>query len=345
MPRILNQGVISKTDDGEIFPSDKNNKTRKTTKKTAKNKLPSPIKFLTNTLEKCKICANNVDEHSIALECDKCKGWVHLDCSNMPSKEYEWIDANPTHTLKHFCKICEDELERDNSKDEKIAQQNLKIDQLTEVVKAIADQNNVILELLKKATSDTDVQPAPTQRETVQTQIKEVLEQHQEKEEKQQNIIIFNIPESESIDNEEESEQDDIKKTVDILKFLGDSEASPSDIQITRMGKRRKEDSPRPRPVKVKLASIQKKEHVLKKVRNLKHYKTLVNIGISHDKTRKEIIEDKRLRAELKNKRETNLDQEYVIYNKQVVLKSDIPKIKNKKYSTDEASDTDTSKK
>ena len=266
MPRILKEGVISKTDDGEIFPTVSKRK-RKATQKGAKAKPPSPYKFLTDTLStKCKICTDIVDDNGIALECDRCKGWVHLTCSNMPSKEYEFIDANPTHTLKHFCKICEDELKGDNSKDERIAQQNLRIDCLTEVVKSIANQNEAILELLKKSTSVTDAQPVPAQRETVQTQIKEVLEEHQEKEEKQQNIIIFNIPESNG--NEEISEQDDINKTVDILKFLGDSEVSPSDIQVTRLGKKRVEDNPRPRPVKVKLSTTQKKEHVLKKVRN-----------------------------------------------------------------------------
>ena len=327
MPRTMTNGVISKTDDGEFLKKRGRGK-----KKPAPKTKTSPIKFLADTDIKCRICSNTVDDQGDGIDCDRCNGWVHLTCSKVTQKEYKWLSDNPTDAFKHFCKLCEEELK--GTKDNATAQQNAKIEHLTEIVKTvtdqnkiITDQNKIILELLQQSKINSEVQPKPARKDDVQSQIKEVLYEHQEKEEKQQNVIIFNIPESKQ-DTDKKIELEDTDKAADIIHFLDDSDTPPQDIIVTRIGRKRGEENPRPRPVKVTLTNTKQKDKILRNVRHLKHYTKHSRIGISHDKTRKEINEDRRLWAELKRKREADPDKDYVIFDKNVVLKTDIPNIK-----------------
>ena len=100
-------------------------------------------------------------------------------------------------------------------------------------------------------------------------------------------------------------------------------------VKVFRLGRRNDGDGARPRPVKVVVPEQESRQKILQNVRKMKDYKKFTKIGLCHDKTKKEIEEDRKLRAELKEKRQSsNLD--YTIFNRQVVLKEDIPSIREK---------------
>ena len=169
------------------------------------------------------------------------------------------------------------------------------------------------------------VPPPPPVQNNVQTQVREVLEEHKEKDEKINNLMIFNLPESDKEKDQDDQVKADSGSANDVLKFL-DSELDESCIQVSRLGRRREDGDVRPRPVKVFIPDSHSRQRILKKVRQLKNYK-LPKIGVFQDKTKKEIEDERKLRAELMEKRRSS-DLEYTIFNKRVVLKSDIPKIR-----------------
>ena len=63
---------------------------------------------------------------------------------------------------------------------------------------------------------------------------------------------------------------------------------------VTRLGQR-KPGSIRPRPIKVKLDSIEEKQFLLKCAKNLRNSTVNKDVRIQHDKTRKELMEDRKL--------------------------------------------------
>ena len=54
--------------------------------------------------ERCGICSDEVKETDKAIECDKCKYWIHTKCNNITSKQYKNLQNNPDETF--ICKNC-----------------------------------------------------------------------------------------------------------------------------------------------------------------------------------------------------------------------------------------------
>ena len=57
------------------------------------------------TNENCLIC-NSAVNRAQSVNCNTCKGWCHLNCSNPPDKvcleqSFEWLCPNPTCTPNH----------------------------------------------------------------------------------------------------------------------------------------------------------------------------------------------------------------------------------------------------
>ena len=63
----------------------------------------------------CKICTKEVSNvgEVMALTCDRCRGWMHFDCSGLSRYEYDFFKNNPVSEeltqVKWACKICKDE--------------------------------------------------------------------------------------------------------------------------------------------------------------------------------------------------------------------------------------------
>ena len=58
---------------------------------------------ITISTEDCLHCNQNVDEDEKALECDSCKKWAHLGCTEVRASQYSFFDANDVSGLKWIC--------------------------------------------------------------------------------------------------------------------------------------------------------------------------------------------------------------------------------------------------
>ena len=318
MPAISSMGVANKAD-GDFIMATRGRRGTRSTK-------ISPHKFLGSIEHSCRKCNKEVGDED-SLDCDRCHTWLHLKCSELSKDEWSYCQKNPKSKLKYYCQPCQLDIMGDGTTDSRISHQNAKIDSLTEVVRQVLKQNESIMETISK--NSMKAPPAPAHNtSSVQTQVREVLNEQKERDEKTNNLMIFNLPEADKNKVTADQIKADTDNAQDVLKFL-DENLDGSKLKVFRLGRRNDGDGASPRPVKVVVPEQESRQKILKNVRKMKEYTKFTKIGLCHDKTKKEIEEDRKLRAELKEKRQSsNLD--YTIFNRQVVLKVDIPSIKEK---------------
>ena len=162
----------------------------------------------------------------------------------------------------------------------------------------------------------------------VQNQVIEAIDDSKEKEEKKTNIILFNVPEPPSKDTKSEREEDlRVVKEIMLAAEPEDETLAPLDLnKITRLGGRR-EGSTRPRPLRVTLDTPEEKWTIVKRSRKIKSKDAYKDIAIQSDKTKKELQEDRKLKAECTQKRkDTGLD--YIIFAQVIMLREEVETFK-----------------
>ena len=65
-----------------------------------------PVPSPTPAQEKdmCSICQKEVQTNDKAIECNKCKHWVHTKCNKITNKQYKHYQNNPEEIFE--CKEC-----------------------------------------------------------------------------------------------------------------------------------------------------------------------------------------------------------------------------------------------
>ena len=183
--------------------------------------------------------------------------------------------------------------------------------------------------------SDPPTWPKPNTEENIQTSFREILEEERDKEEKKKNLIFFGVTEEKAPEDNRETKKKDHDKVADIVCFVN-KDCEPEDLlqcTVTRIGKKMV-NAEKPRPIKVVFDSFEQKRKTLKNARQLKEY-NIKNIGISPDKTKKELEEDRCLKTELRRIREADQNTEYMIFEKKVMKRDEVSKIRedrSKKY-------------
>ena len=158
-----------------------------TTPKVAKPKKKkgqqSPsLKFLSESVDGiCRKCTKGIDDaREDSIYCDRCKGCLHIKCAEMSTQEFEYIKRATDTKLIFQCPVCVKELSDGNGEDDRIAQQNARLDSLTEFVQLIITQNKALLEAINKK---PDIQEKKTE-DDIQVQLTEVIQNQSEVEEK-----------------------------------------------------------------------------------------------------------------------------------------------------------------
>ena len=314
MPTTSASGDIHQSYDGESVWG---MKTRGRPRKDSKPR--SPVKFLVNEdddpIQPCKICPKMVSDEGI--KCDRCSGWVHVNCSGLTWKEYEFLSTITTDAVKFFCKPCLEETKvGDEKSDARMAVQETKLDSLIKVVDTVLAQNKEIMTHLSKTETK--------QSDDTKEKLNEVLLEEREREKRKNNVIIYNIKES---TEEEEEGMDDNERVTSILRQIVEIE-TPEIDSIVRLGnKNGKDGKPRekPRLVKVTFKSEEKKREVMKKAPSLNKgvQEQAKKIYINNDETDQERKAGYELRQKLKQKRQDTGDQSWVIRNGEIVQKKE----------------------
>ena len=303
MPNSRRGSVRNSSQDGELLSKSKNGSSSDMFMMDGKRKSESkssPLKFLVDETDcPCRICNKLVDSDN-SVQCDRCQGWVHQPCSDLDPAAFGMLARIQAQSVQWICAKCL----KDRSgpgQDDRIASNEAKMDTMMQLIKTLQvqsstlqTQNMAILRFLEKQDEKIDGKIAE--------KVKESMEELKEKEDRKNNLILYNIKECPR-DGDEESQHD--KKVVEqvfheIGADLVGRKFQESVIETKRLGVKNKG---RNRPIKVVLKDSLEKGKVLKKAKNLKNSKDLNKVGISTDKTLKEREMDKKLLAELRDRK------------------------------------------
>lgn len=280
--------------------------------------------------EKCDICNRKVQK---GLQCDACSCWYHNGCQGVPKDLFEILDKH--ESLVWFCKKCKPKIlnkaTKESKENEELKSINIKLlEKLEDLVKKIDDMQEEVNTLKQQLTHNGNgVNVTVNEEEIIQKTTKEVIEYLREEEDKNKrkpNLVMYNIPDANKIDDKEQVDED-LATCYDIIEnSLGLRKDEYHVQEIVRLGKprnernNREENRPRNRPILVKLANEKEKWTVLKKARNLRDETDPVKkrVGIAPDLTKKEQEIERQMRQEL-NMRKAEGETGLYIKNGQIL--------------------------
>ena len=265
----------------------------------------------------CGSCHINIGDHDDSIQCDHCHLWNHVKCSGMDIKTYSHLAK--LDSFDWTCVKCKSEIRLLKEESERIRNENIFLKKENETLK-----NR--LTTLEKRLEDLKVE---LKNDIVSDVLKE-LKEVDEKKSRESNLIIYNMPESLSNDAKERKIEDE--KLCEKI-FLEGVKVERQDFSIDgiiRLGKSRpiqdqceNSENQKPRPVLVKLQTGREKWNILKKAKNLRNcqHNGMKRIGIAPDLTVSEREIDRKLRNELKTRRESG-DNDWYIKNGKLIKKN-----------------------
>ena len=175
--------------------------------------------------------------------------------------------------------------------------------------------------------------------DSIKVQISEAFGDQKDKDERNNNIILYNIPESDPKVSSTQSEVEDIQNVKNVMNFVSPTidSSNLNGKTVIRLGPIRVPNdqypNPKPTPIKVVLQNPSEVGVLRRNARKLKNNEGLNHVGIAADKTWKERVEERELRKEF-NIRKNEDKEDVIVYNKKVILRSELPSKQNDKIST-----------
>ena len=283
---------------------------------------------------KCKGCNKNVPANSESLQCDHCTEWWHRDCGQLSQKDYNYLKDNPQTTMKWFCDSCSND-QKKNDTNGHSAQCDGKIDNLTKIIQTMQEQQQTIqnqmttmqtqmalvLEMIKK-----DKNEEPIELDTkIEVKVVEMLDEDREKQEKRNNMIVYNVEEAPDSEENGKELKEDIEKVREVLSVVHPdaSKISLTDVTVTRCGFNKKKD--KMRPIRVKLMENSTKGVIFKNSWKLKEHDKFKKVGLSNDKTAREQLKDRELRSRLQDKKKETGEDDWIIYKDNIIKRNAKP--------------------
>ena len=271
----------------------------------------------------CRACWEEIPTQEDGLQCDRCAGWVHAHekCSQLNKQQFKFMKKWVLPAIQYICLKCRECESESACYRDAVAKNAAKLESFGESLALVKDQNKEIIDILKKNAKTDD---------SIKMHVTEAIDIQREREERKFNLILYNVPESDSKTGEAQAELEDLQNAKNVFNYVSPSFDHSGLKSVVRCGRKREANAqypnPRPRPIKV---TLKDPSHVLiirKNARKLKDNDGLKHVGISEDKTFKEREEDRKLRATLIKRR--NDGEDVVIYNKNVILRSEIAKLR-----------------
>lgn len=284
-----------------------------------------PRKDQRETDDECGDCNRRVRSDQHGILCDNCSKWYHCGCEGIDVGEYKMLmklTENSYNRMRWQCKHCDNQLKGLMAENGKLREDNKKLREenfhLVNRVEKLEKKIENIEKYMEMGTYENADRSQPNLSEQVVEKIKnkvlEEIREGEEREKKKENLIIFNLPESNSSEAKEREEYD-----TNLCKELFQDEIKVREfevVKVIRLGKKEdnvddrhtKERRPegRPRPILVKLGTATMKWDIVKNARKLKDTENEMfqRVAIVPDKTKRERELDQKLREELREKQE-----------------------------------------
>ena len=307
-----------------------------------------------------------------SVQCDFCNNWFHKPCTNLSTREWEIITGR-NESVTFCCDNCVQQKGQNNGmlKDLKQDLQNI-IESNSEQQQQMIRANHEFLinnietmkkDLFKKIDEKIDVKlqefaistekmveekiraclPTKDQNkddlaieEKVKIQISQSFDEFKERENRKNNLIIFNLKESLK-DDMNEAMKDDLEQLKDVLKHTN-PEMTDSVIKdlttdnINRLGRKQaNQENAKIRPIKLSLPTEATKYKIIKNTYRLKSCQNHPKIGFKFDLTRQQQQEERVLKLELERRR--NANEDVMIFRGKVILRQEHATLKKEQSS------------
>ena len=262
----------------------------------------------------CGVCKKAVKEADNGLKCDSCDDWFHAGCEKVNKDRYLFLVKFKDQLW--LCRKCKPEIKnavhkakelRKEVEDLRKQLQDIKAEMISEVKHEVKNEiKNEIKDELRDEIKSTFNEEKLVKRtiEKVFEQMHEHMREQEDRQNRKNNLVMYNVPESTHQDPRERQTQD-LAFCQDVIEnSLGVDGRAYEMVTVIRLGKTRTDD--RNRPVLIKMKSEYEKWEILRNAKNLKYERddNKKKIGISLDLTAQQREHDRKLRNELKERRE-----------------------------------------
>lgn len=258
--------------------------------------------------EKCPDCKEEVKEGDLALGCDLCLKWYHINCQSIGKTVYNFL-MKKNNQIHWFCKQCDGHAITSMKliQDVQTEMKSIKLE-----VEQLRSSNVDIMSRLEKIESKAGQNMDTPGAEKV-TDIQKKLEAL-EKNQRTLNLVFTRLPEVE-VGEETELAAEEKKLVDDVLNKL-----QLTKVEVDVLGRIGPKKDDRKRPLKVKVTKMTEKLEILRKASTLRQMDKYRDIYITPDLTREQQLTGKKLRDELKN-RTSNGEANLWIQKGKVVVK------------------------
>lgn len=287
----------------------------------------------------CKKCNTDIESTQQSVGCELCGTWFHAKCVGLSETLFKAVRDEATRAtddsgLHWFCPqpcnklakkfihnfglteervtTLENQMKEIQNKINKLETGELP-EQMMEVIKDMKSDDDKIRKIVKDVIEgdDTTVPKVMLNEASGKSTVTSVLSEVNDRREREQNLIIFGVKESNS-DNKQERIQHDLEKIKEIGNIC-DVKLTDSDMTKTvRLGKFNTES--KERPILATVASLETKKKILKgawKLSKLNKEPNSTRVRIANDLTKTEREQEKQLYVKAKEMQE-NESGEYL---------------------------------
>ncbi|KAK4297337.1 hypothetical protein Pmani_011648 [Petrolisthes manimaculis] len=247
-----------------------------------------------NESAKCGDCGVRVGDADNGVQCEFCKLWYHAGCCKVSIKTYKTLKDEPS--LPWSCKTCKSKISRNLAEVERLREE---IFNLKKELRELNRHNNWV----KQQAEDNEAKWEDRGRIMAEQAADKMMERMREKEDKEKrrnNLIMFNVPES-----DKEETRDRVKEDTEICEHIFVQKLEVENFKIEKVVRLGKKANGRIRPTLVRVEDEETKWRLISRGKMLKNdaEEKMKKIGMSPDLTKTEQQENKRLRNILEEKK------------------------------------------
>lgn len=272
-----------------------------------------------------KVCGQHISDQEDSVCCDLCEDWFHPRCQGLSVEafralseyDFTWLCRHCKPNLMNVLKMGKKLESQVEAMEQKIMgalkDRETKADCSKQLEEKIVSMKEEVTERLKEQQKEVE-ESLKAQKDVIQTmpkiqselhksaqELKKMIEKKDDRERREVNVIIHNIPESKSADAAARKKYDEDSFENIVKALLGEHKSMEID-KIYRLGKKKEvqegqEGEPRPRLMLVGLKRREEVEVLMKERWNLNKV-GFSNIYITRDLTMDEREQQKKLREE-----------------------------------------------
>ena len=262
-------------------------------------------------------CERPVRKEDDAICCEECDEWFHIGCQKVSKQLYQAL-KNDTDEL-WYCKECKPKV-KTYSRETKVLKKGLAdlkkqlADFKTEFLRDVRFELKSVIkdeiknDIMKEIQEHTKqiMEKTPTHdkvKEYIDEGIEEHFQEYEDRQRRKNNIVMYNIPESDK-QNAEERQKEDEDFCKDLIESSLEVDNTAVKIQkVVRLGREPKQG--RTRPTLLVLENESQKITLLKNSRKLRTETDPIKkaVGIAPDMTPKQREHDYYLRQEIRERK------------------------------------------